>query len=144
MTAFRMRSLVRRFANAWDVPVARHNGDTIDRGVRSRGTWTPNTITRAFITPYRPRQQIELPEGLTVDDMILVYVEPGVLEGVVVRTVFDESRKGDVLEWAGKLYQVTAVGAWDEAADITEIRAAKMLRPEMSVTAFVDADGGGG
>lgn len=126
--------LVGEYGTRTAVPMARHSGDTIVRGLRQPGGWTATTVTIAAIFPATREQQEAVPAGLRQGGMIVIYTVDE------LRTVQDAGSRGDVIEYNGGLWQVVARNDW-RMGRFVESFATNMNRNETTVAAFVAAGG---
>ena len=123
------------FINAYEVPWARHQGQSESAGRLTSLGWQTGTLDEAAIFPMSPRELLTLPEGVREGGAVQVFVSPGLLGGVVV-TVGSE-RQADVIEHDGAVWQVHRVNAWNPEAGFADLVCTKVNPPVATVAEFV-------
>lgn len=134
--------LVEEFSNQVDLPMARHGGDTYLGGVLQTSSWTATKVSTSAVFPYTPREQREDPEGHRETGEIVIYVSPGLAQGLRVRS---EGTRGDVVQWRGRLWEIYQVNEWDASGSFREVMADKLDTTHTTIAAWIeDVQGGGG
>lgn len=134
--------LLEEFGNEYDLPSARHLGDTIEGGVVTASQWVARTLSVSAVFPYTPREQREDVDGIRATGEIVIYAQPGQLEAVRIRA---EGVRGDVVQWNGQLWQIYKRNAWGTSGSgFEELMADRLDTTHTVIASWIASEQGGG
>jgi hypothetical protein len=140
MSTFDFSGLVdlESFGNFAELPLARHTtAPTWTRGTAGPTGWTATTIECAA-WPLDPTSKEVLPEGARERGAIVLYTRVVIYgERMGSRTT---GRRGDVVQWQGRIWQVAEVQDYSQSGGFWEAIAVRMDRAEATVADFVTAE----
>lgn len=134
---FDFEELVSEYANAWNTPIARHLGASFADGLAQDAGWTTSTVPELAIFPAKSSDLLVFEEGIRRRGVLKVYGRVGSVVGGVFLSE-EDSRRADVFEWQGHVWQVVGENNYGPSGRFMETTAAKVAKSVSTIAGYLE------